>query len=647
MKVCQWIVVWIACTPLLTIAAPPLKAYGELPGLTDAAISLDGTRVASVVTIEGKRTLLAQTVNGSALLHFDVGQMKVRSLAWAGNDIVIAVVTSTQNLGMDYGFNHELSNIAILDVTTGKGRWILEEQRQRYADAIFGFFGLSQEDDRWYAYVGTMPLEHSRDRNSTWIANFNIQLTRVDVLSGQAETVARGTSGVDEWLVDHQGSVIAHATYDDLKKKWRLYAGSSRSNQLVEYGDIYGDNAIQGQGRTVGTVLISQQDTEGRAHYIEVTLAGDRPPEEIFVEHTADRFIFDRKTGLLSGIVIRGQNSTLRMLDARMQARVVGTRKAFPNLHVDFHSWNSEFDRLVVFTEGLTDAGTWWIVDIKAGSAKELGWNYPTIRSADIGPYELVHYKAADGLEMEGVLTLPPGSTRKNLPVIVMPHGGPESRDTLHFDWWAQAFASRGYAVWQPNFRGSSGYGIEFRDAGLGQWGRKMQTDISDGLAELVKQGLVDAKRACIVGASYGGYAALAGVTVQRGLYKCAVSVGGISDLKSMLAEERRTQRTNVTRYWRDFMGATGTFHSELDTISPARLAKQADAPVLLIHGQDDTVVLPSQSRTMYRARRRENKTVVLKELAGEDHWLSRGSTRSMMLDEAVKFVEQYNPSAP
>ncbi len=129
---------------------------------------------------------------------------------------------------------------------------------------------------------------------------------------------------------------------------------------------------------------------------------------------------------------------------------------------------------------------------------------------------------------MEGVLTLPPDKEGKNLPLVVMPHGGPiVVGDRARFDWWAQVFASRGYAVFQPNYRDTLGYGEAFRHAADGQYGRKMQTDISDGLTALATAGIIDPKRTCIVGGSYGGYAAFAGVTLQHGLYRCAVSVAG------------------------------------------------------------------------------------------------------------------------
>jgi dipeptidyl aminopeptidase/acylaminoacyl peptidase len=201
--------------------------------------------------------------------------------------------------------------------------------------------------------------------------------------------------------------------------------------------------------------------------------------------------------------------------------------------------------------------------------------------------------------------------------------------------------------VFQPNFRGSSDYGVAFRNAGFGQWGRKMQTDISDGVAELARRGIVDAKRACIVGGGYGGYAALAGVTVQHGLYRCAVSVAGVADLAAMLDHEiTRAGTVNATmRYWKEFMGLSSTWtESDLDPISPARLADRADAPILLIHGKDDTVVPIDQSQIMERALRRAGKPVEFVTMDNEDHWLSREETRIAMLKSAVAFVEKYDP---
>lgn len=140
------------------------------------------------------------------------------------------------------------------------------------------------------------------------------------------------------------------------------------------------------------------------------------------------------------------------------EARIGAAREAFPQLNMRFYFASENFNRLIVETDGANDSGTWWLVDIPNSDAAPLGYSYPGVKDSDVNPWRVVHYKAADGLDIEGVLTLPVNAKAEKLPLVVLPHGGPEARDYPQFDWWAQAFASRGYAVWQPNFRGSSGY---------------------------------------------------------------------------------------------------------------------------------------------------------------------------------------------
>jgi dipeptidyl aminopeptidase/acylaminoacyl peptidase len=254
-------------------------------------------------------------------------------------------------------------------------------------------------------------------------------------------------------------------------------------------------------------------------------------------------------------------------------------------------------------------------------------------------------YSARDGRPIKALLTLPRGREPKNLPLIVLPHDGPASHDEAGFDWMAQAFASRGYAVLQPQFRGSSGFGWNFESAGFGEWGRKMQTDLSDGVRALASQGFIDPKHVCIVGASYGGYAALAGVTLEQGVYRCAVSVAGLSDLRKFLGGPKAdAEHSSTVRYWDRFMGAKDPKDPVLDQISPASHAAAASAPILLIHGKDDTVVPIEQSEIMERALRGANKPVEFVALKSEDHWLSREATRMQMLQATVAFLEKNNP---
>jgi dipeptidyl aminopeptidase/acylaminoacyl peptidase len=228
-----------------------------------------------------------------------------------------------------------------------------------------------------------------------------------------------------------------------------------------------------------------------------------------------------------------------------------------------------------------------------------------------------------------------------------LPHGGPGARDTLDFDWLREAIVSRGYAVLQPNFRGSSGYPNGFQQAGYGEWGRKMQTDLSDGVRHLVAEGVVDPKRVCIFGWSYGGYAALAGATLEHGVYRCAADMAGPSDLRLMLqyVETKTGSRNNDSlRFWDRYMGVKGPGDPALDLISPARQAANAEIPILIVHGKDDTVVDYRQSTVMADALRQAGKPVSLVSLDSEDHWGSRSETRLQLLRAVMDFLIANNP---
>jgi dipeptidyl aminopeptidase/acylaminoacyl peptidase len=204
--------------------------------------------------------------------------------------------------------------------------------------------------------------------------------------------------------------------------------------------------------------------------------------------------------------------------------------------------------------------------------------------------------------------------------------------------------ASRGYAVLQVNYRGSEGFGWDFQKAGFGEWGRKMQTDLSDGVKYLADQGTIDPKRVCIVGGSYGGYAALAGVTLQHDVYRCAVSFGGVADVRRLISYSSGREGPSAQRYWTRYMGADGLGDAVLAKYSPMQHAADASAPILLIHGKDDTVVPLGQSNGMADALRRAGKPVELVVQDHADHWLSLGATRFAMLEAAMAFVEKHNP---
>ena len=397
-------------------------------------------------------------------------------------------------------------------------------------------------------------------------------------------------------------------------------------------------------GRTSDTVLYSLVDSQaGMTRWFEVPLSGGAQSEPI-ANVTVDGLLINQTDSTLLGyLTLEGTKIRPVLFDPRLQSVFGKVYRAFPKLDVTLVDSTPDFSKFIVLTRGNGESGTYYTIDMAKLRADAIGYERPSIHPDQVGPISTVEYKADDGLELDGILTLPPGREAKNLPVVMLPHGGPSAHDIETFDWWAQAFASRGYAVFQPNFRGSTNRDLAFRAAGDGQWGRKMQTDISDGLTELVKRGIADPKRACIMGGSYGGYAALAGVTLQQGLYRCAVAVAPVSDLEDMYwLNFTESGRNKMAR--RNYLEALGD-RSKFAEVSPRKHAASADAPILLIHGKDDTVVAYSQSTRMADALRNAGKPYEFVTLSEEDHWLSKAATRKQMLEEAMRFVLKHNPA--
>jgi dipeptidyl aminopeptidase/acylaminoacyl peptidase len=462
---------------------------------------------------------------------------------------------------------------------------------------------------------------------------------------------------IEDFVQDPSGDVIAMGRYVERSKQWTL---------RLKQGNFFRDGwsteapidtpAFYGLGRTARSIIIGADrpdlaPADPEAETLDVLFEVDVDSGEwspLPFEHHPDFLVHHPVTQLLIGAGRTEEDGVhYEFIDADAARRWAAIERAFAGKRPKLVSWNDAQDQIVVFTDQ-GEAGVYQLIDFRRGVAEILAEPYPTVLPEQVGATRLVTYKAADGLEIPAYLTLPPGvETPKALPLIVLAHGGPAARDEAGFDWWAQALASRGYAVLQANFRGSTGYGRSFMEAGYGEWGRKMQTDLSDGVRWLASEGIIDPERVCIVGASYGGYAAMAGMTLDAGVYRCGVAVSGVSDLRRMVNWEARQEGRNdsqTVRYWNRFMGAARLNDRALDALSPAYLAQASAGPLLLLHGRDDTVVPIDQSRIMAEALRRADKPVEFIELQGEDHWLSRTETRHKMLSETVRFLERHNP---
>jgi len=616
--------------------AAPLEAYGRLPSTEQVAISPNGQLLALVTTDGDKRVIIVQRVADRATVRaFAVGATKVREINWAGPDHLLLTTSATLSTPMQLTAAWQEWYFGLdINVKTGLQRQLLQGVPNSL-NTLSQFPTPRVIDGKPYAFVEGTLFEDNTGR---------LALFRVDLETGKTTLAAAKTHDTIDWLVDANGEPLAEADFDAPGSLWTLkinHGGHWFAAKSMTTGISHPE--ILGLGRDGRAILLS--DSQGDDLVVrELDPDAQDWSAPIEVQQDIDLIFAPSAGGLIGAHALVGDEDHYTFYAPADQVFWNALAKAYPGQRVTYVSASADRTQIVVLVDSPTEGPAYALVDRATHRATWIATAYDAVKVGDVSPVQPVSYKAKDGLALTGYLTLPTGKPPKNLPLIVFPHGGPAVRDTLGFDWWAQAMASRGYAVLQVNYRGSNGFGRAFLSAGFGEWGRKMQTDLSDGVRHLAAQGTIDPKRVCIVGASYGGYAALAGATLDPGVYRCAVDVSGISDMRRFVAWSKTQSDVSSQRYWDRFVGADGPTDPRLVAISPAAHAADADAPILLIHGKDDTVVPFEQSLIMADALKKAGKPYEFVVLNNEDHWLSRGETRLEMLEATMAFVEKNNP---
>ena len=614
----------------------PIEAYAALPAIESVSVSPDGSTLAYIRRSPDGDTVVAQARTGEALVTIDISDRVARGVFWASPDHVVIESTVQEKLAFTTSVQDYLQ-LDIVNVRTRRVARALRSADHGILTASFGPATVGTYRGRPVMYLRTITVENNA---------YTYDVYRVDLDDGRGRLHQTGAEDTSGYVIRPDGEILARTTYDRTSGLWRLLARRGGNwSELLSRRSLLDRPVILGFGRTDETVLLSEDREDGPV-LVEISLADG---SEVMQHDNsgADSIVRDG-AGHMVGIARQGLTRSYSLFDPAHQANWDRLVQGLAGRELFLTDGDDDLSVMVFRAEGAGEPGSTYLFDAERQSVNLIGRERPNLAATDVAEVSAVRYTAEDGLELMGYLTKPSGREARNLPLIVLPHGGPAARDEAGFDWWAQALASRGYAVFQPQFRGSEGFGQSLMEAGYGEWGRKMQTDLSDGVRYLAGAGMVDPSRVCIVGASYGGYAALAGMTLDEGVYRCAVSVAGISDLSEFLAVERREggrSRFNESlRYWQRFMGVTSDSDPSLVERSPAQLVSQIEGPVLLIHGRADTVVPFEQSEIMERAMRRAGKDVELVALDGEDHYLTFPTTRLRMLTETIEFLEEHNP---
>jgi len=620
-------------------AAPaPLEAYGRLPTISNIALSTAGDKLAMVLTVGEHRVLDILSLGDDATLgKFNLGDAKIRGIEWADNaHLLIRSASSRLPIGLSGG-PQELSLLQSWDAASGKVFNMLDHVRteRRVMNIFFGRPTITHVGGQTQVYVSGLYLNGGKGR---------LALLRVDLDQRSESLVWEGQEPSRGWLIDDRGQIVLDEDYFDTEHRWAINlirdghpVNTVGGTAALDYPQIFGLDAD-------GAAAIIGQLEDDEWVYRRLSLADGSLGSLIAPNERIARLLHEPGGTRLIGTESLGDEPSYSFADPELQRRWDWVLRTFQGERVEFSGISADHQHFLVRILGPKSGYAYYFVDAAEHLKRPVGRIYADV--TQVAEVRRITYPAADGLQIPAYLTLPPGRPEKGLPLIVMPHGGPEARDEPGFDWWAQALAAQGYAVLQPNFRGSR-LDHSWVEKGFGEWGRKMQTDLSDGAGYLARAGIIDPGRVCIVGASYGGYAALAGAALQPGTYRCAVSLAGISDPEHML---RRVKSNNahsdnlVSRYWNRYLGVTGPDDGRLAEISPLAHAASVISPVMLIHGKDDATVPYDQSELMAKALEKLGKPVEFVTLAKEDHYLSRSETRLQMLSASVAFLRRNNP---
>ncbi|MEL7231098.1 MAG: S9 family peptidase [Pseudomonadota bacterium] len=624
---------------------PPLEEFAKQLTFRAATLSPDGTRLAMLMNNDDDVSLVVFTVDGKPLLRAPIEDIKPNTLQFFGNDTIVLRASETTRVR---GFRGEFENSGAIAVnlSTKTSTLLLSEAENIFPaqSGLGSILGWGPEEGTvlMRAYMGLIT-----DRKPT------NDLLKVDLETGKGRRLLRGRNDTIQWISNADGDALARIDYNNKSNKFSVLKreeGSWTSIYEVE-SDIppFYISGILPKG--AGLVIVdSREDEDGFGQIMVLGLDGKfRGPLFKPRDREISSIYYDENKVLIGIRYVTEQFEEYDFLDKKLEASFEAMEEKFNGVVISLIDWSDDRSRVLYRIYGSYIGHYYVIHEPNTDKVQFVADLLPNIPKEELADVYSIKYQARDGLTIPAVLRVPRGidiNAKPKLPAILMPHGGPASYDNMDYDWMAQYFANRGYVVIQPNFRGSAGFGRAFQDAGRGEWGGKMQTDLDDAVSELGLMGLIDTDRVCIVGASYGGYAALVGASMTPDMYQCAISVAGVSDLNRMLQTEKREMGRNhwVVSYWEDIMAEGEARRAKLKSISPITYAKDVQIPVLLIHGDDDTVVPIRQSRDMEKALKRAKKDVSFVRLKKGDHWLSFDRHRIETLRAMDAFIAEHLP---
>jgi len=462
---------------------------------------------------------------------------------------------------------------------------------------------------------------------------------RLDVHSGEMRMIAENPGNIQHWITDHDGrlrlavttdgvqsSILARSREDEDWRNVATYDFKEAAQPLMFRFDDSGIYVSSNVGRDKSAIFTYDLDT-GK----ERELLFEHPEVDV------SNLLYSRKRRLLTGVSFETSRVGYRFVDEQRQRLQTFLDERLAGYENQLVSHSKDETRFVVFSGSDRSMGRYYLLEAESLELTELFQASPWLEESQMAAMQPIEYESRDGLRIPGYLTLPRGVEPRELPTIIHPHGGPWARDSWGFNPEIQFLASRGYAVLQVNFRGSTGFGRKFLEASFGQWGLAMQDDVTDGVKWAIQQGFADLRRVAIYGGSYGGYAALCGMTKTPELYACGISYVGVSNLFSWIAA--------IPPYWKPYLEMMYEMvgHPERDErrfreTSPLFHAERIAAPLFVAQGANDPRVRKEESDQIVEALRKRDVQVEYMVKDNEGHGFHNEENRF----EFYRAMEQF-----
>lgn len=621
------------------------ELYAILPSAWSAQISPDGNKLALGCRMNGVRGVCIHDLTGQTPMRGISGSSETRILGmyWASDDYILSEISQYATVPTSSG-NRDVVYTRLMssNVTTGETVMLLGDYGGRFGDLTNVTSLLTNDPTRIAIEVNTIRNVSTRSMSRLRDDNeYQLIVQTVELDTGDVDDFLRNENGSMRDIVhDAEGNEIAAVIHDRRSGEFtirRLSGGRMdlyRAEHEVELPVVYG---VMDEGRALAVWI------PGEVGLVRVDLeTGERTSFGEGVSRA--RPIIDRYTGDLVAFAGIGRDLPVRTyIDGELERVQTALSGALPHENVVVVNWSQDRQVIIAAGHDIGRSTTYYLYDRGAGSVSVAGDEYVNFNGRTIPVTESFSYTARDGLDIPAYLTLPPGMSRADgpFPLILMPHGGPQARDSGQLDTYANYLAEKGYAVLRPNFRGSSGYGQAFIEAGHNEFADGMITDMIDGAQHLVAEGVARDDGYCAFGASYGGYAALMLPLLDQNGVECTIAMAPVTEPQAMFAETYGSR--NATRYWERYIGSRFGDDAHWAAISPVQRSAEYDIPVLLIHGEEDLVVPVLHSERFIEARGGSATELIL--IEGENHYFGHEASRLQVLQSVGAFLDAHFPA--